>query len=265
MEGQTPQQITEAGLDSWYSSLTDPDKVRLKRYLDCDTSSAEKFLLGVMDRAEEDHNYRLAVTAGAYALTLDLEPLKAFKVREAYIDGLAGAGMNEEAKAQCAENLELFPSIREAFLAENGGELPTKIVCRNRLIDIVVGVDHDYETADKALDQFVAIGIMNEDELKYRKQSLKIHRMQRTFDNIFMIPKERSLPGDILPGDHGDDVYPRFLVGVDRQHRIDGRLEMLFPNGEFYAELIGGLYLAHFPEERMGPPLGYPGALGWPV
>jgi hypothetical protein len=41
------------------------------------------------------------------------------------------------------------------------------------------------------LDEFVAIGIMNEDELAYRKQSLKIHRMQKTFDNVYSLrPKQ---------------------------------------------------------------------------
>jgi len=192
MDRQTPTQITAAGLDGWYGTLSDPDKVRLGRYLDSDASSAESFLLGVMAGAQEDHNFRLAVTAGAYALTLDLDDMETFRVREAYIDGLTAAGMYDEAKAQCELNLDLFPSVRDRILAENGGKLPAGIMCRNRLIDILVGVDHDYDAADAALDAFVEIGAMDPEELSYRKQSLKIHKMQRAFDNIFIGKKERS-------------------------------------------------------------------------
>ncbi|MBQ8643380.1 MAG: hypothetical protein IJ469_01825, partial [Candidatus Methanomethylophilaceae archaeon] len=59
------------------------------------------------------------------------------------------------------------------------------------LIDILVGVEYDYETAYEALDGFLDIGIMDADELSFRKQSLKIHRLQKSFDNLFIYrPKE---------------------------------------------------------------------------
>jgi hypothetical protein len=94
-------------------------------------------------------------------------------------------------KEQCCNNLDLFPSVKDRFLADNGGELPKTIYCRNRLIDVMVGVESDYEGATDILDEFVKIGILNEEELNYRKQSLKIHRMQKTFDNVYMYrPKE---------------------------------------------------------------------------
>ena len=112
-------------------------------------------------------------------------------VTEAYIDGLFGAENYEEMKVQCCNNLDLFPTIKDRFLKENDGELPKTIYCRNRLIDVLVGVESDYEQAYEVLDEYVKIGILNEDELNYRKQSLKIHRMQKTFDNVLIYrPKE---------------------------------------------------------------------------
>ena len=87
----------------------------------------------------------------------------------------------------------MFPSIKDRFLEDNGGSLPKAISCRNRLIDMMVGVDSDYDGAYEALDMFVAIGILDQDELDYRKQSLKIHRLQKSFDNLFMYrPKDQE-------------------------------------------------------------------------
>ncbi len=192
MTKDIPAEIAAVNLNDWYDSLNDINKVKVKRYLNCiDTTSAQDFLVDLMRRSSDDHNYKLSVLAGEYALSHDLPDYDRFMVTEAYIDGLFGAESYEEMKVQCCNNLDLFPAIRDRFLEENGGELPKTIYCRNRLIDVLVGVESDYDTAFETLDEFVRIGILSEDELNYRKQSLKIHRMQKTFDNVFMYrPKE---------------------------------------------------------------------------
>ena len=192
MSTEAPAEISAVGLKEWYDSLNDMNKVKVKRYLNCiDTTSKQDFLVDLMIRSGKDSNYGLSITAGQYALSQDLSDYDRFKVTEAYIDGLFGAEKFDELKVQCCKNLDLFPSIRDQFLEDNGGELPKTIYCRNRLIDVMVGVDSDYEGATDALDSFAEIGIMDPDELAYRKQSLKIHRMQKTFDNVFSLrPKE---------------------------------------------------------------------------
>ena len=192
MAQDIPAEIAAVNLNDWYDSLNEINKVKVNRYLNCiDTTSAQNFLVDLMKRSSEDHNYKLSVLAGEYALSHDLSDYDRFMVTEAYIDGLFGAEDYEEMKVQCCNNLDLFPAIKDRFLNENGGELPKTIYCRNRLIDVLVGVESDYETAYETLDEFVSTGILSEDELNYRKQSLKIHRMQKTFDNVFMYrPKE---------------------------------------------------------------------------
>ena len=192
MAQEVPAEISAVGLDEWYASLNDMNRVKMKRYLNCiDTTSRQDFLVDLMVRSANDSNYGLSVMAGQYALGQELSDYDRFKVTEAYIDGLFGAGKYDELKVQCCNNLDMFPSIRDRFLEDNGGELPKTIYCRNRLIDVMVGVDSDYDGAMEALDSFVGIGIMDEGELAYRKQSLKIHRMQRTFDNVFSLrPKQ---------------------------------------------------------------------------
>ena len=192
MSQETPAEISAVGLNEWYASLNDMNKVKVKRYLNCiDTTSKQDFLVDLMMRSGKDSNYGLSVMAGQYALSQDLSDYDRFKVTEAYIDGLFGAEKFDELKVQCCNNLDLFPKIKDEFLDDNGGVLPKTIYCRNRLIDVMVGVDSDYEGATDALDSFAEIGIMDPDELAYRKQSLKIHRMQKTFDNVFSLrPKE---------------------------------------------------------------------------
>lgn len=185
-QNEVPREVADVGLADWYLGLTDPDKVRVRRYLTgIDTSSAEAFITDLMARSTEDHNYRLSVTAGRYAKGLPLDDYSMFKVTEALIDGLFGAEMYEEAKQECCANLDLYPAVRDRLLADNGGELPKHIACRNRLVDIVIGVENQYDMADEIMSGYVELGLIDEEEKRYRLQSIKIHRMQKTFDNIY--------------------------------------------------------------------------------
>lgn len=189
---EVPMELQKTGLSDWYTSLNDPTRVKVRRYLGgIDTSSPSALLTQLMIRSSEDHNYKLSSTVGEYALSMEMSQMDRFDVTEAYIDGLFGSGRYEEAKERCCMNLDLFPEVKEEVLSRNGGELPKNIMCRNRLIDIMVGIDYAYDEAMDILDDFVNIGILAADEVSYRKQSLKIHRMQKSFDNIFIYrPKE---------------------------------------------------------------------------
>lgn len=182
-----PAEVSEAGLEDWYQTLNDPTRVKLRRYIQgIDTSSPQAFLVQLMQRATEDHNYGLSIEAGKYATTHEMDDYDRFIVTEGYIDGLYGAERYDEAKEACARNLDLFPLIRERYLADNGGEIPKHMACRNRLIDIVVGVESGYDMAAEILEQYVKMGLIDEEEKNYRLQSIKVHRMQKTFDNLFI-------------------------------------------------------------------------------
>ena len=191
MADEIPSQISEAGLDDWYSGLTSQDRVRTRRYLDgIDTSSGVALLSDLIVRAVEDHNYKLAVTAGRFLDGMELSDYDRFKTTEIYIEGLFGADEYETAKAMCCRNLDLYPIVSGRIVEENGG-VPQKLSCRNRLIDILVGVEGDYDDAYEVLDRYAEMGLIDEAERDLRKQSLKIHRMQRSFDNIFNLKKSR--------------------------------------------------------------------------
>ncbi len=189
---EVPTKVVEAGLEDWYLTLNDPDRVKLRRYLPgIDSSSPKNFFVQLIQRATDDHNYGLSITAGAYAAIHEMDDYSMFVITEGYIEGLFGADRFDEAKEACARNLDLFPAVRKRLLAENGGVLPKHISCRNRLIDIVIGVESQYEMADEILSRYVDIGLLDEEEKRYRLQSIKIHRMQKTLDNLFIYrPKQ---------------------------------------------------------------------------
>ena len=187
-----PVEVSKVGLEDWYLSLNDINRVKVKRYLPkINAEDPAAFLLDLMMLSIDDHNFGLSVTVGMYADSHESDPLNRFYIRDGVIEGLAGMEKYEDAKRICRANLELFPAIRDRFLEDNGGALPTRIACRNRYIDILVGVDANYDEAIPLLDEFVRISILNEDELEFRKNSLRIHKMQRSFDNVFNYhPKE---------------------------------------------------------------------------
>lgn len=185
-----PVEVSAAGLDDWYLSLNDINRVKVKRYLPkIGARDPAGFLLELMMLSTEDHNYGLSITVGMYADSHEEDPLNRFHIRNGIIEGLEGMGKYEDAKRICRANLDIFPAIKDRFLEQNGGVLPDRIACRNKFIDILVGVDANYDEAMPLLDEFVSLGLMNPDELEFRKNSLRIYKMQRTFDGIFNLPK----------------------------------------------------------------------------
>ena len=93
----------------------------------------------------------------------------------------------EEAKSYCEKGLELIPAIIDQLRDANDGVLPKDIACRNRMIDIVVGLEGDYDTAEKLLKRYLDLGLIDEEERDYRLRRLKIHRLQRTLDSVFSV------------------------------------------------------------------------------
>ncbi len=183
---EVPQEVAAAGASDWFQSLNDPDRVKVRRYLHgIDTASLQAFFTDLMRRSTEDHNYKLSVSVGSSARQAAGDDYSRFLVNEAYIEGLYGAERYGEAKEVCCENLDLYPAVKDRFIADNGGALPSQISCRNRLVDIAIGVECQYDSADEILSAFVELGLLDEEEKGYRLQSIKIHRMQKTFDNVF--------------------------------------------------------------------------------
>ena len=180
-----PQEVSTVKLSTWYSALDDRNKVRLSRYVSgADTSSKAAFLKDLMSKANAEENYSAAVVVGEFAETQKFNNVERFDLTEEYIEALFGNDDIKSAKEMCFRNLELVSELPSHILDENG-EICQNISCRNRLIDILVGVEIDYDSAHAMLERFNDMNILSDEDLEYRNQSLKVHRLQRTFDSIY--------------------------------------------------------------------------------
>jgi hypothetical protein len=183
-----PEEISKVKLGKWYSGLSDRDQVKLKRYLkDSDTSSALKFSLSIMKAAVEEENYSVAVLLGENMLKERLSAIERFDVLEETIPAYFGVKRYDDCLKCCGEGLASIPSLMEKLKQRNGGSLPERIQCRNYTINVLVGVNGDYDAGDKALDRFFEMGLISEEDVEYRKQSHKVHKLQKTLNGVFSV------------------------------------------------------------------------------
>ena len=183
-----PEEISKVKLSEWYSGLSDQEKVKVKRYLkDSDTSSAVKFAISVMGAAVKEENYSVAVLVGENILKQKLIGIERYDVLEEIIPAYFYVKKYDQCLKCCEEGLSLIPGLMEKLKKRNGGSLPERIQCRNYTINVLVGAFGDYDEGDKALDRFFEMGLISEEDVEYRKQSHKIHKLQRTFDGVFSV------------------------------------------------------------------------------
>jgi len=183
---EAPSEISEAGLDGWYGALSEQDRTRTNRYLkDADVSSRYGFMSSVADSALRDENYAFAAFICEQGLQNEITDMQRFLITETMIEAYIGVKRYDDAKACCESNLSLYPKISAEFISMNNGKLPERICCRNRYIDVLVGIESGYDEAFRLLDRFFEMGMISAEELALRTQSLKIHRLQRSFDGIY--------------------------------------------------------------------------------
>jgi len=181
-----PKEISAVKLTKWYSSLDEKDVIKLGRYIgNADTSSETTFFISVMELSAKDENFKFSAFIGDSGKKMKMNDMERFLFNEKLIESYMGAERYEDAKATCRESLTIYPKISEKFLKDNNGVLPEKLNCRNNLIDVMVGIDVDYDGAFKMLDHFFELKLIDKETYDLRVQSLKIHRMQRVFDGVY--------------------------------------------------------------------------------
>jgi hypothetical protein len=183
-----PEEIHRAGVSEWYRGLSEQDRLKLGRYLSgIEAHNPCTFFTSLISAADADENYKFAASLRDVARGSVDTDYERFMLGEALIDPLIGAGMIDEAKAMCMAGIDLYPMVSGRILEESGGMIPEHLECRNRIIDILVGIESDYDGANALLDRFLEMGMIDEEEYGLRKQSLKIHRLQRTFDCVYTV------------------------------------------------------------------------------
>jgi hypothetical protein len=183
-----PKEISKAKLTEWYSGLSDQDKVKVGRYLGGpDTSSASELILSVMKKANLEENHQVAILAGENILKSDLSEIERFDILEEIIPAYYGKKRYDDCLRCCTEGIGILRGMIGTITERNGGSLPERIMCRNYTINVLIGAYGDYDAGDRALDEFFEMGLISEEDVRYRKQSHKIHKLQRTFDGIFSV------------------------------------------------------------------------------
>lgn len=183
-----PKEISAVKLKKWFKSLDDRDKNRITRYVsDADTSSQIALLTDVMSKANADENHAASLIAGELGETLDMNDNERFDFVNEYIEAFFGSRNVARAKELCLENIELIPKVIGQFTADG---IPEFLPCRNRLIDILVGTEKNYDEAIEMLVKFNEMNVLPDEDLDFRIQSLKVHKLQRTFDSVFSLKPE---------------------------------------------------------------------------
>lgn len=180
-----PSEIVSAKMEDYYSSLKEADRIKLSRYLPkADVSDKYRFFSSLIDSALADENYRFAVKLCEDSYSIDLDDVQEFFIVEKIIEAYIGAERYDDAKAACDANYKLFLKNREAITEKLSGNLE-KLNFRNRFIDIIVAIDFNYDLADKMLLDYNKNGLLSDEELVYRRNSIKTHRLQRVFDGVY--------------------------------------------------------------------------------
>lgn len=181
-----PEEISKAGLTKWYDGLTDQEKVKLGRYLKGPGNlSAFDLSIRIMRAANAEDNYPVTVLVGENILKSSLKELERFDVLEEIIPAYYAVKRYDDCKECCEKGLTIIQANMDMIKARNDGKLPEKIVCRNYLVNVLIGAFGDYDAGDAALDRFFEMGLISEEDVQFRKQSHKVHKLQRTFDGIY--------------------------------------------------------------------------------
>lgn len=181
-----PSEIKNADMTDWYESLNDQEKVKVGRYLPgANKMSSAELSLFIMRKANAEENYSVTVMVGENILKDGLSETARFDVQEEIIPAYYHIGKYEECRECCENNLDILSKIMQALKERNNGDLPEKIICRNYLVNVLIGGFGDYDAAETALNRFIEMGIISEEEAEYRKQSHKVHKLQHTFDGIY--------------------------------------------------------------------------------
>ena len=194
-DGKVPAEIKKTKLDGWYSSLDDRNRLKLSRYIEgSPVSSKYDLFMNVIDKALNDENYDFAVILcdGVYA-EAEMTDYERFKVNELLILAYCGAERYDDAKAACETNLELYPKISEELKKDNNGNVPEVLQFRNQYINVIVGIESNYDLGFQMLERYNQMGILSDEDLVYRRNSLTTHRLQKLFDGVYTYrPKDEN-------------------------------------------------------------------------
>ena len=195
-DGKVPAEIKKAKLEDWYSGLDDQGRIRISRYLEgINVRTPFDFFTVVIGKSIADENCAFAVKLceDTYS-NVDMTDFQKFSVNELLIVAYFGCERYDDTKAACEANFELYPKVKDELAKNNGGKVPEKLEFRNQYINVIVGVESNYDLGFEMLKRYNEMGILSDEDLEYRTNSLRTHRLQRVFDGVYTYrPKDEEL------------------------------------------------------------------------
>lgn len=184
---EVPAEIEKLSLEEWYAGLDDRDKLRLLRYIkDVNTTSQFSFFKDIIQESIVDKNSSFAIIMCQHACkTVSMSDYEKFMINELLIQGCYDSDKYDDAKIACETNKKLFPFVKDEIIKMNKGSIPDALHFRNYYINIIVGVENNYDLGFEMLEEYNKMGILSDEDLKYRKNSLKVLRLQKLFDGIY--------------------------------------------------------------------------------
>lgn len=184
---EVPTEIKKINLEGWYTGLNDRDKLRLLRYVkDVNTTSQFSFFIDIIQRSIVDKNSAFAIVMCQHAFKMiSMSDYEKFMINELLIQGCYEADMYDDAKIACETNKKLFPFVKNEIIKMNKGSIPDVLYFRNYYINIMVGVENNYDLGFEMLEEYNRMGILSNEDLKCRKNSLNALRLQKLFDGIY--------------------------------------------------------------------------------
>ena len=195
-DGKMPAEVKKAKLEDWYNGLDDQSRIRASRYIDgIKCSSPYDFFIEMINRAIADENNTFAIQLcdDTYE-NVDMSDYQTFMLNELLIVAYFNAERNEDVKAACEANYDLFFKVKDEIIRNNGGKMPETFQFRNHYINVIVGVDCNYDLGFEMLKKYNEMGILSDEDLEYRTNSLRTHRLQKVFDGVYTYrPKGEDL------------------------------------------------------------------------
>lgn len=116
----------------------------------------------------------------------------------------------ENAKKHCLAELKDFSRTSRALRKDFDGELPSSIPCRDTLLDIVVGIEQNYEEAERLIQIFVQEGLFTSEEAQDDLNKLRISKLGTTAEVLLAQGKFKE----------AESIFDE-IIGLDKSQAAD--------------------------------------------
>ena len=257
-------------LEGWYSALTPEQQQKLKEYSgqgegliqgDIFSSQTQKhFFWTTAGNAVHKKDYDFTIFLAEKGLTAQGSLVDQHFVFNSLITAYERKNDHENAKKHCLAELKDFSRISRALRKDFDGELPSSIPCRDSLLDIVAGIEQNYEEAEQLIQIFVQKSLLTPEEAKDELKNLRINKLHTNAEVLLTegkLEQARSILEQVITLDESQaaEIY-KTLANCFLKNRMEQDALRYFQKAFAVDPLIGGVRTKL---ERLSKELGVQG------